>query len=315
MSHSTFAGMDAVPSQSQSLSQQPEVNLSEAFEIEEIEDEVEIICNPAYTIPSSFKGLRFGLQIIGYLKSRPLHRRILELRSGVSLNPSFIKKQKRIEFIKRKLSRNRSKVVTSTSTQTQSLNHDENLRKQKTKQKTNKYHRKSNSNWLSTNSISTQAFSQLDDHSQREKRDLNCDSLIERDTGPSSPLSMANLEAFTSMNNPHSIPQKCLSNQFRGSNPNYLLGLKPPVSFKTLEMPSPANSIVERSYQSNQSLFGTPLLDSSNSGDHLYGKTSQGLKRKIEIDSNDQSSFKRQLVIEVTHYKLKLYNLETVCRA
>ncbi|EGG02402.1 uncharacterized protein MELLADRAFT_66400 [Melampsora larici-populina 98AG31] len=96
MSHSATSSED-FPSQSQSWSQQLEVDLSEAFEIEDTEVEEEIACyNSGFMIPSSLnlKGLISGLKISQFIRSRPLHRRIIELRTGISLNPPPRKKQK-----------------------------------------------------------------------------------------------------------------------------------------------------------------------------------------------------------------------------
>ncbi|KAH9814602.1 hypothetical protein DFH28DRAFT_1108003 [Melampsora americana] len=207
MSHLASTDRQTFQSQSQSFSEQPELNLSEAFEIEDIEDEVEIICNTSHTIPSSFKVINFKFLMSDYAISRPLHRRIFELRFGISLNPSLIKKQKKMEEIKSRLKQNRDKF--NPKNQSSASHRDKNSQKEKKKEE----------NHLT--------FLQLDDNNRNEKKTLNCDTLIERDPGPSMPLSKANLQAFMSLNNPDSIPQQRPRRPSRGANSSYFPGLTP----------------------------------------------------------------------------------------
>lgn len=175
---STGTDEEAFPSQSQSFSEQTELNCSEAFEIEDLEDDVEIICDTTYTIPLSFTGLKFGFQVLNSTNPRPLHRRIVELRYGISLNPLFIQKQEQIEEIKRKLNEIRG------------LRRDENHRKEKKKEKRleRKVCRKNRN--LTKLIPSSHTFSHRDEQNRKEKKTSKRDIADEGDAGTSIPFSI-----------------------------------------------------------------------------------------------------------------------------
>lgn len=101
---------------------QPGVDLSEAFEIEDFKEEVETICNSSFTLPFTLEGMIFGFMIPTCINPRPLHRRIIELRTGMSSNRSPRRKQKtKLKDIKHKKDTSKTRL----SPLSQAFSHDD----------------------------------------------------------------------------------------------------------------------------------------------------------------------------------------------
>ncbi|KAH9814603.1 hypothetical protein DFH28DRAFT_1127075 [Melampsora americana] len=113
ISHFATTIRESLPPQSQCWSRQPEVDLSQAFEIEDIKGEEVTACNSSFMIPPSLIGIISGFKIPESFKSQPLHKRIVDLRAGISSSPSLRKNTKiklKLKGIDHKKNRNQTRL-------------------------------------------------------------------------------------------------------------------------------------------------------------------------------------------------------------
>lgn len=112
MSQFASTGPEASSSEPSLLLEQPGFEMSDVFEFEDLEMEEETPPENGFTIPLGLQETRFEITIPQlYQFSQPLHRRIIELRTGTSSKPSQNRKQKiKVKEVRWKKDRNSTRL-------------------------------------------------------------------------------------------------------------------------------------------------------------------------------------------------------------
>ncbi|EGG02400.1 uncharacterized protein MELLADRAFT_78809 [Melampsora larici-populina 98AG31] len=112
MSQFALTGPEASSSQpSLLLEQQPEFDITDAFAFDDMEVEEESTSDSGFTLPSLLRNTKFEFRIPKADLSPPIHRRIIELRTGIPFNLSHRKKQKtKVKEVREKKTRNQTRL-------------------------------------------------------------------------------------------------------------------------------------------------------------------------------------------------------------